>query len=110
MAKKENVNSGFIWAECCQCKQPFMFLDEKGVYNDTIPLDLKCPECERLDRNKARVQKYVEENGIKNRSIIKNMVHVMKYNKNSDKSRLSAVYKEAVRLVELEKKQRKLAK
>ena len=112
MAKKqiENENTGFIWAVCCQCKEYFSFLDSKGLYNDTIPEDLKCPECERLERNKAKVQKFAEEKGIKNRSVIKNMIHVLKYDKNSDKCRMSSVYKEAIRLIELARKQRKLAK
>ena len=66
MAKKqiENENTGFIWAVCCQCKEYFSFLDSKGLYNDTIPEDLKCPECERLERNKAKIQKFAEEKGI----------------------------------------------
>lgn len=109
MARKEKVNenAGFIWAICCECKEYFSFLDSKGIYNDTIPEDLKCPECERLDRNKTKVQKFVQEKGIKNRSIIKNMIHILKYNKNSDKCRINSVYKEAVKLVELAKKQKK---
>lgn len=69
----------YVTATCKRCENAFMLPDSisNGRFNDYPPTDFYCPECEAKGfKNKRRTGKptpdeFIEEEGIKDKTIIK---------------------------------------